>query len=839
MGPWLRAGYVAVSAAFTGERRRSWRRREGTCGRAQEAGAAAAQTMQRARGADDSEDDSDDGGDLGISWAAPAAPMQQQTQQEKERGSAKEQQQPQQQQKQQQVLRTVGGRLELVAVETAADVAVAQGPAAAGKPDPARARKKLGKRRRRAELLHRLDLLCRLADALNLSAVCDAEGVWAEARKLCPVPFQRIEQSKRLQLLEGWFTDVFAVSPVPAAVPVARSASDLLRVFADKRGGSVALTQAFVAICRSVGVPARLVAGMDPRPRTLVQGKGPAGKRAKVAAALNPDGASGEDAALVQYWAEVLVIPLDEARGAPTRSAHVSLLSDSDDEVALAELRETPQPSQPSQPSQQQQQPPPTPPHWLSVELFKRPHAVGRPSKRDPGLPYVVGVGPGGGAVDVTARYAERWTKVSKLRHKEGDGWWLLTLMSLRNGAAAWIQGSSSSGVLARGASHAERLSAVQRRHFSLALSEPLAALEAVELDRCRAAESMPTSVEGFKRHERYTLARGVGRYRCLGPGASRVSIFKGEDVFLAEDVRDCLSELQWRKRLRSVRSAELDRAAKLVEPARGSKAALTLAHHTRKQLEEAADKLAAKSARPAGKSGKPRGSEQLLRHGGADADEELEDEVMENQLQPPGTTQAAPDVRVRLYGEWQTEAWEPPAVGPDGKVPKSEFGNVELWTERHLPRGAVHLREPDAAAAARELKVDFAPALVGFERRDGHQVPKLDGVVVAADKAELVREAAIALAQQRAEKQAQKREARVLARWAALFKGVLVRDRLQGKYKGGAAEGAASATGDAPVQLRGAGGCEHAFAATGRVVGDGTEHRCSKCGMRKVVEEL
>jgi hypothetical protein len=32
---------------------------------------------------------------------------------------------------------------------------------------------------------------------------------------------------------------------------------------------------------------------------------------------------------------------------------------------------------------------------------------------------------------------------------------------------------------------------------------------------------------------------------------------------------------------------------------------------------------------------------------------------------------------------------------------------------------------------------------------------------------------------------------------------------------------------------------CEHAFAATGRVVGDGTEYRCSECGIRKVVEEL
>ncbi len=71
------------------------------------------------------------------------------------------------------------------------------------------------------------------------------------------------------------------------------------------------------------------------------------------------------------------------------------------------------------------------------------------------------------------------------------------------------------------------------------------------------------------------------------------------------------------------------------------------------------------------------------------------------------------------LFGEWQTVAWAPPPIA-GGKITKNAYGNVELWSPEHLPAGAAHLTEPRIAAAARRLKIDFAPAMVGFEIKKG-----------------------------------------------------------------------------------------------------------------------
>ena len=48
-------------------------------------------------------------------------------------------------------------------------------------------------------------------------------------------------------------------------------------------------------------------------------------------------------------------------------------------------------------------------------------------------------------------------------------------------------------------------------------------------------------------------------------------------------------------------------------------------------------------------------------------------------------------DQPLELFGRWQTERYiPPPAV--DGKVPRNEYGNVELFKEWMLPKGTVHL---------------------------------------------------------------------------------------------------------------------------------------------------
>ena len=43
------------------------------------------------------------------------------------------------------------------------------------------------------------------------------------------------------------------------------------------------------------------------------------------------------------------------------------------------------------------------------------------------------------------------------------------------------------------------------------------------------------------------------------------------------------------------------------------------------------------------------------------------------------------------MFGEWQTDPYiPPPAV--DGKVPRNEFGNVELFQMSMLPLGTTYL---------------------------------------------------------------------------------------------------------------------------------------------------
>jgi hypothetical protein len=46
----------------------------------------------------------------------------------------------------------------------------------------------------------------------------------------------------------------------------------------------------------------------------------------------------------------------------------------------------------------------------------------------------------------------------------------------------------------------------------------------------------------------------------------------------------------------------------------------------------------------------------------------------------------------LELFGEWQTQDYEPPEA-KDGKVPRNEYGNVEMFMDKMVPKGTVHLR--------------------------------------------------------------------------------------------------------------------------------------------------
>eukprot|EP00177_Eucheuma_denticulatum_P006656 GFKZ01012115.1.p1 GENE.GFKZ01012115.1~~GFKZ01012115.1.p1 ORF type:complete len:787 (-),score=145.49 GFKZ01012115.1:1275-3635(-) len=110
----------------------------------------------------------------------------------------------------------------------------------------------------------------------------------------------------------------------------------------------------------------------------------------------------------------------------------------------------------------------------------------------------------------------------------------------------------------------------------------------------------------------------------------------------------------------------------------------------------------------------------------------------------------------VDLFGEWQTtELIIPECV--DGKIPKSVHGNVDLWTPEHLPKGTAHVNLPHAKVAARKLGVEFAAAMTGFEVRGGRSIPKIEGIVVAKENENVIRDAARAAAKAAYERQLKK----------------------------------------------------------------------------------
>ena len=63
------------------------------------------------------------------------------------------------------------------------------------------------------------------------------------------------------------------------------------------------------------------------------------------------------------------------------------------------------------------------------------------------------------------------------------------------------------------------------------------------------------------------------------------------------------------------------------------------------------------------------------------------------------------------LYGFWQTIPFQRP-IAKGGKVPRNDYGNVELFQPSMLPIGCVHLKLPGLNKIFRPLKIDCAPAV-------------------------------------------------------------------------------------------------------------------------------
>ncbi|KAJ2816405.1 hypothetical protein IWW50_006514, partial [Coemansia erecta] len=159
---------------------------------------------------------------------------------------------------------------------------------------------------------------------------------------------------------------------------------------------------------------------------------------------------------------------------------------------------------------------------------------------------------------------------------------------------------------------------------------------EAAELARRTERSAMPRRIADFARSPFYVLARNLSQHEAVFP-ADVVGTVRGEPVFLRANVRPVRSRMAWRRLGRVVGAGE--RPAKHVRPRAGTRAA----------------RQAIEAERAQGR-----------------------------------------DPVTELFGDWQTRQLEPPPVS-HGRVPRNEYGRVDLFVPSMLPRGAAHVRSARA----------------------------------------------------------------------------------------------------------------------------------------------
>ncbi|KAF0899284.1 hypothetical protein E2562_015933 [Oryza meyeriana var. granulata] len=252
---------------------------------------------------------------------------------------------------------------------------------------------------------------------------------------------------------------------------------------------------------------------------------------------------------------------------------------------------------------------------------------------------------------------------------------------------------------------------------------------EEMELQTRALTEPLPTSQQAYKDHHLYALEKWLHKNQVLHPKGPVLGFCKGHPVYPRSCVQTLQSRHGWLREGLQVRENELP-AKVVTRPKRTFNS------------------------------------------------QSLQSNSKEDGLKPT----------MELYGKWQLEPLQlPHAV--NGIVPKNERGQVDVWSEKCLPPGTIHLRLPRIFQVAKRLGIDFAPAMVGFDYRSGRCLPVYDGIVVCSEFKNTILEA---YAEEEEQRQAEKRkqeEAQALIRWYQLLCSVVTRQRLKDSYKAPSSE--------------------------------------------------
>ncbi|KAJ5646055.1 Rad4 beta-hairpin domain 1 [Penicillium lividum] len=258
------------------------------------------------------------------------------------------------------------------------------------------------------------------------------------------------------------------------------------------------------------------------------------------------------------------------------------------------------------------------------------------------------------------------------------------------------------------------------------------------DLQRKQPEKKKPTqtgdTLQSLRTSTEFILERFLRREEALRPGSEPVRTFiagkgaraKEEPVFLRADVVKCMSAESWHKEGRQIQpgSVPLKRV-----PIR----AVTLLR--KREVEE------------------------------------LQRETGEKPMQG-------------LYARDQTEFIIPPPIR-DGKIPKNDYGNIDCFVPSMVPQGATHVPLPATVRLCKKLGIDYAEAVTGFEFGSKMAVPVIQGVVVASENADLLRDAWRADAAEKRKREELKAEKRILQTWRKFLFGLRIAERVREEYGG------------------------------------------------------
>ncbi|XP_050946372.1 DNA repair protein RAD4 isoform X2 [Cucumis melo] len=248
--------------------------------------------------------------------------------------------------------------------------------------------------------------------------------------------------------------------------------------------------------------------------------------------------------------------------------------------------------------------------------------------------------------------------------------------------------------------------------------------LEDIELETRALTEPLPTNQQAYKNHRLYALEKWLTKYQILHPKGPVLGFCSGYPVYPRTCVQVLKTKQKWLREGLQVKSNEL--------PVKELKRSIKKI----KVLESEADDF--------------------------------------DQGDSQGT--------IPLYGKWQLEPLQlPHAV--DGIVPKNERGQVDVWSEKCLPPGTVHISLPRVFSVAKKLEIDYAPALVGFEFRNGRSYPIYDGIVVCSEFKDVILETYNEEAERMEAEERRQREKQAISRWYQLLSSIITRQRLNSRY--------------------------------------------------------